>query len=99
DREAQHGRGREEREQLADAELARRREPHAAEEAQRERDIRHEQEPEPDARDRPRLLHLGAAQALRLPGELLERELAATERLEHADAVHALLDRGREIAL
>ena len=38
------------------------------------------------------------AQRLGLAGELLQRVLAAPERLEHADAVDALFDGGREVA-
>ena len=73
--------------------------PHAAEQAQRERDVGNQQQPQPDAGDGACLLDLGAAQALGLAGELLERVLAAAEGLEHADAVHRLLDGGREVAL
>ena len=72
--------------------------PDAAEQAQRERDIGDQQQPEPDAGDGLRLLDLGAAQLLGLVGEVLQRVLAAAERLEHPDAVHRLLDGGREVA-
>ena len=43
------------------------------------------------------LVELGAAQLVGLPHELLERVLAAAERLEHADAVHGLLDARRQV--
>ena len=65
---------------------------------QREGDVGHEHEPEPDDADRARLVELGLAQVLGLAREVAERVLAAPERLEHADAVHALLDRGGEVA-
>ena len=98
-RPAQHGRRREERDELADRDLAVRREParrRAGTSAKATSGTQHQ--PEPDAGDRARLLDLGAAQLLGLAGEVLERVLAAPERLEHADAVHGLLDGGREVA-
>ena len=45
-----------------------------------------------------RLVHLGVAQRVGLPREVVERVLRPAERLEDADAVHGLLDGGREVA-
>ncbi len=94
---AQHDRHREEREQLRLVDLPHRDQPDARHQAQTERDLRHEVEPEPDGRDRAGLAHLGLAQSLGLPAEAAEGVLAAPERLEHADAVHALLHTGGEV--
>ena len=77
--------------------LARRREPDAAEQTDRKRHVGNQQQPEPDAGDRFRLLDLGAAKLLGLAREAVQAVRAATERLEHADAVHRLLDGGREV--
>ncbi len=98
DRPAQRRRHREEGEQLADRQLVLGGEPDTGEQAQRERDHRHDLEPEPQHADLAGLLQLGAAQGLDLRAELLQGVLAAAEGLEHADAVHALLDRGGEVA-
>ena len=99
DRPPQNCRGREEREQLPDAQLAVRGQDHAAEQREREGDIRNQQQPEPQRRDSAGLLDLGAAQLVGLAEELLQRMRSAPERLEHPDAVHRLLDGGREVAL
>src|SRR5690606_26213413 len=70
----------------------------ARDQAEPERDLRHEVEPEPDLGDRAPLAQLGLAQRLGLATEPHERVLAASEGLEHADAVHALLDAGGQVA-
>jgi hypothetical protein len=46
-----------------------------------------------------RHLHLGAAQLVGLLGEALEGRRTAAEGLEHADALHGLLDGGGEVAV
>ena len=99
DREAQHRGGREVGEQLSEGQLLGRREGDAAQQRQRECCVGNEHEPEPDASDRLRLANLERAQHLGLVGELQQRVLAAAERLQHADAVHALFDGGRQVAL
>ncbi len=98
DRPGEHRRRREERDEVAVRERALRGEPHAEHEADGERDRGHHEDPRPDARVEPRLLHLGAAQRLGLGAEVRERVLAAAECLQHADAVHRLLDRRGEVA-
>ncbi len=98
DRPRQHRRRGEERDELADGERALRGEPDAEHEAHGERDGRHHEDPRPDAGVEPRLLDLGAAQRLGLRAEGRQRVLAAPERLEHADAVHRLLDGRGEVA-
>ena len=100
DREAQHRRRREEREQLPDGQLAVRGEP-ARRRAGRARTRRRA-----PAAARARVPAIARAFSISVPrsssacpSELLERVLAAAEGLEHADAVHRLLDGGREVAL
>ncbi|CAI7678483.1 unnamed protein product, partial [Penicillium discolor] len=98
DRPAEHDGHREEGEELRRRDRVLRDEPDARHEAEAEGDLRHEVEPEPDRGDGPGLAHLGLAQRLGLTAEAAEGVRAAAERLEHADAVHALLDAGGEIA-
>jgi hypothetical protein len=97
-RPAQHGRHREERDELGDLQLSGLDEEDADAEAQREGDVGQEHQPEPDPADRTRLAELGLPEGLGLAGELLQGVLAAAEGLEDADAVHGLLDRGGEVA-
>ncbi|BDZ44947.1 hypothetical protein GCM10025866_08560 [Naasia aerilata] len=98
EREPQHRRGGEEGDERTRRELPLGGQDHADGQAQGERAIRDEGQPAPDERDRAGLLHLGAAQLLRLGLELAQRVRPAAERLEHADAVHRLLDRSGEVA-
>jgi len=94
---AQHGRHREEGDELGDLQLAGLLQYDPDAETQRERDVGQQHEPEPDPADCTGLADLGLAQRLGLTGELLQRVLAAAERLEDPDAVDALFDRGREV--
>ncbi len=98
DREEQHGRGREERDQSAHVQLMLSAQPHSDEKADRESDVGHHQQPQPDAGHRLGLLDLRTAQRLRLIAEVAERVPGASEGLQHADAVHRLLDSGRQVA-
>ena len=97
DRKTQHRRRREESDQLASGQLPGGGEPDAAQKTQREGDIRNQQQPEPDARDGLRFLDLGSSQIFGLACEILQRVRSATKRLEHSDAVHGFLHRGREV--
>ena len=97
-RPAQHGRHREERDELGDLELPGLVQVDADAEAQREREVRQEHEPEPDPADGTGLVELRLTERLGLPRELDEGVLATAECLQHTNAVHGLLDARGEVA-
>ena len=96
-RPAQHRRHGEERDELGELQLTQLLQHDADAQAQREGDVGQQHEPEPDPADGARLVQLGLAQRLGLPGELVQGVRAAAEGLQHADAVDRLLDAGGEV--
>ncbi len=97
-REPQNGRGGEEGDEGSNGHLAIDRQHDAGEQSDREGHIGHDDDPQPDAADRLRLGYLRVLQLLGLHCEVRERVTTAAEGLEHANAVHRLLDGGREVA-
>ena len=99
DRPEQDGEQRDEADQAADGEGAGVHRERAADQDDRQRDLRVELEDAPQQRQRADLVELQPPQPGGLGVVAVEHQPAAAERLDHPDALHRLLDVGGQLAL